>query len=192
MCDAAVLAFAILSMARAAAQEPAQLVRAPEDLRVMQEFVERVQAYAALRAELESALPALGPTPTVQQAHAHRMELARRVRLKRARAGEGDIFTHKIRGLFRGLIALSLTADEGSHLRAQLLSEEAPRIDIRVNGGYLETAGLVSVPPGVLLNLPGLPPDLEYRFAGEHLVLRDARAGLIVDFVHDAVPKPGR
>jgi len=33
-----------------------------------------------------------------------------------------------------------------------------------------------------------LPEDLEYRFVGKHLILYDAKAGLVVDFIPNAIP----
>jgi hypothetical protein len=38
------------------------------------------------------------------------------------------------------------------------------------------------------MNLPRLPPELEYRIAGHALVLRDAVANLVVDLMPDAIP----
>ena len=39
------------------------------------------------------------------------------------------------------------------------------------------------MPPSILLNLPKLPEELEYRFVGPHLILHDVNANLIVDFI---------
>jgi hypothetical protein len=44
------------------------------------------------------------------------------------------------------------------------------------------------VPPNVLQALPKLPLDIEYRFVGKHLILRDARANLIIDYMLNAIP----
>ena len=44
------------------------------------------------------------------------------------------------------------------------------------------------MPPDVLLALPTLPKDVEYRFAGKHLLLFDAKANIIVDFMLNAIP----
>jgi hypothetical protein len=40
----------------------------------------------------------------------------------------------------------------------------------------------------VLLKLPPLPKDLEYRFLGRDLILLDIHANLIVDFIPAAIP----
>ena len=35
--------------------------------------------------------------------------------------------------------------------------------------------------------LPKLPPELDYRFMGERLVLLDTHANIVVDFMEDAI-----
>ncbi|HKY21446.1 MAG TPA: hypothetical protein VJM31_09525, partial [Vicinamibacterales bacterium] len=40
---------------------------------------------------------------------------------------------------------------------------------------------LATMPPKILLMLPDLPPDMEYRFVGRHLILLDVRANMIID-----------
>jgi hypothetical protein len=47
---------------------------------------------------------------------------------------------------------------------------------------------LQSTPPTILMNLPRLPPELEYRINGRALVLRDTNANLVVDLIPDAIP----
>ena len=44
--------------------------------------------------------------------------------------------------------------------------------------------------PSMLAGLPELPPELEYRFLGQHLILIDALANLVVDVLYDALPEP--
>ena len=46
-----------------------------------------------------------------------------------------------------------------------------------------------TVPPQVLQTLPKLSEDMEYRFIGDRIVLLDAHAHLIADFIDDALPK---
>ena len=58
----------------------------------------------------------------------------------------------------------------------------------KVNGPYPDEEPLSTVPPNVLASLPELPEDIEYRFVGKHLILRDARANLIIDYIANAIP----
>jgi hypothetical protein len=52
---------------------------------------------------------------------------------------------------------------------------------------YPADAPLPTVPSKVLLNLPRLPEELEYRIIDKHLILRDTKANIIVDFVPNAI-----
>ena len=38
------------------------------------------------------------------------------------------------------------------------------------------------------MSLPPLPEDVQYRFAGKHLLLFDVKANIIVDFMLNAIP----
>ena len=44
--------------------------------------------------------------------------------------------------------------------------------------------------PSMIAALPELPPEIEYRFLGRHLMLVDVLANLIVDVLPDALPEP--
>jgi hypothetical protein len=57
----------------------------------------------------------------------------------------------------------------------------------KVNSPYPDKQPLSSVPPNVLASLPQLPKDIEYRFVGKHLILRDVRANLIIDYMPNAI-----
>jgi hypothetical protein len=60
-------------------------------------------------------------------------------------------------------------------------------VPLKVNAPYSEGAPLSTVPPNVLAALPQLPEALEYRVVGKHLILRDVKANIIVDFIPNAV-----
>ncbi len=62
---------------------------------------------------------------------------------------------------------------------------------LKVNMPYPKDEPLSTVPPDVLKTLPVLPKDLEYRFVGKHLILYDARAGLVVDYFRTPFHKRG-
>jgi hypothetical protein len=49
-----------------------------------------------------------------------------------------------------------------------------------------------AVPPLLLKQLPRLPDDVEYRFMDRDLILRDARANVIVDVLTSVLPNRGR
>jgi hypothetical protein len=58
---------------------------------------------------------------------------------------------------------------------------------IRVNGDYPAGLPLESTPPSLLLNLPKLPPEVDFRVVGHDLALRDVDANLIVDLMANAI-----
>jgi hypothetical protein len=58
---------------------------------------------------------------------------------------------------------------------------------LKVNSRYPATAPLPTVPPNLLVRLPQLPEELEYRIVNRDLILRDVNANLIVDFIPSAI-----
>jgi hypothetical protein len=60
---------------------------------------------------------------------------------------------------------------------------------LKVNAPYPDSAPLSSVPPSLLLKLPELPKELDYRFVGRNLILHEVNAGLIVDYIQNAIPE---
>jgi hypothetical protein len=54
-----------------------------------------------------------------------------------------------------------------------------------VNQIYPAEWPLQTFPAPLLQQLPKLPPDLEYRFVSDALILRDVKANLVVDFMLD-------
>src|SRR5207342_3557637 len=125
----------------------------------------------------------LKPTPTDSPAQndARRRALAQGIRAARNDAKPGDIFGTAGR-LFRGMIQQD--ARERSVRDSYAAMQEVPRdYPPRVNLDYPERAALATVPPLILKRLPPLPDGIEYRFMGRDLILRDATANLIMDFI---------
>ena len=74
------------------------------------------------------------------------------------------------------------------HKAKRVIKEDAPAaVPLKVNARYPEGAPLPTVPPNLLASLPRLPEDLEYRIIGNHLILRDVHANVIVDFIPSAI-----
>jgi hypothetical protein len=89
---------------------------------------------------------------------------------------------------FRRIIAADLMRRSASD-RAVILSE-VPVASPRVNEVYPAALPLATLPALLLGALPGLPADLEYRFMGRHLIIRDTKTNLVVDFLPDVVASP--
>jgi hypothetical protein len=180
---ACVLALATLAPtpARTADQKPVNA-----DAEKLKEFTDRVQKYVDVQKKLEADLPASGTTNDPAKIEAHRKALAESIRAARRDARPGDIFGDAA-GLFR--LIIKQDAKNRSVRDAFATMKEVPqRVAPKVNAEYPEKAPLATVPPLILNRLQQLPDGLEYRFMGRDLILRDSKANLIVDLVHEAVP----
>ncbi len=81
-----------------------------------------------------------------------------------------------------------MQGQQASRIRESLGQAEPVKLSsLRVNDAYPEGIPLQSTPPSLLLNLPPLPPEMEYRVSGRCILLRDIEANLIVDFICDAI-----
>ena len=150
------------------------------------EFNRRVQAYASMHRMLERPAAAK-PSTDPEARRAASDALAMRVTLTRLDARQGEFFTVEISALFRQLIRKGCGGSY-AELLALVGSETVEATTLpRVNERWapLTTRGAMS--PNVLCELPALPPELEYRFRGRHLVLRDVEADLVVDVLPNAV-----
>jgi len=57
----------------------------------------------------------------------------------------------------------------------------------KVNASYPDDTPLPTTPGQLLMKLPKLPEQLEYRLVGKTLIIRDVEADIIVDFVPNAI-----
>ena len=121
---------------------------------------------------------------------AYRLDtLAAKVRAARDTAKHGDIFTPTVRPAFRRLLAPPLKGKEGADAKA-VLRDDAPApgtVPFKVNAPYPDDQPRPTVPASLLLTLPTLPEPLEYRIVGQHRLLLDTEADLIVDYILNAI-----
>ena len=173
----------IIAFALPHAKSPAK----PEvnrDARVLQDFKERIDKYVELRKKADDSAPPLKKTDDAAELRAAQQALAERIGAARTPAKQGDIFTPEITARFRKLLRPELK-DTGT--KASLKDDNPGAIPFKVNGPYPSKEPLSTVPPNVLASLPPLPKDIEYRFVNKHLILRDARANLIIDYIPNAI-----
>jgi len=70
------------------------------------------------------------------------------------------------------------------------IREDSPEVFVLVvNGDYPAGASRSTMPGNVLKILPPLPSVLEYRIVDSHLILMDAGANIVVDYVLDVMCK---
>ena len=151
-------------------------------------FEQRVANYIKLRKNAERGMAHLKPTDSPAAITKHEAELAARIREVRKDAGQGEIFTAAISREFRRRIAVAMQGQEAARIMASLKHAEPVSLSLQVNQAYPHSVPLQSMPPTLLLNLPVLPKELEYRIVWPDLILRDIGANLIVDFIPGAMP----
>lgn len=157
--------------------------------KVLEDFQDRVKKYLDLRKEAERKSPKLKETKDPAQITAAQDALAANLRQLRSDAKQGDIFTPEIARHLRGLMYPVTKGREGAQTK-QVIKEDQPApasVRLKVNAAYPEDEPLPTVPPNLLMNLPRLPEELEYRVVRNHLILRDVSANLIVDFIPNAI-----
>jgi len=185
----AIIGVSIALAAGGCAQDAVKAEPSPRQKQVAAEFQKRVNDYMKLRKKQAGTAPAPSSSPDklidAQKALAAKMGVAR------ANAKQGDIFTPEIAAYFRNRIAATMKGTQGAKIRSSLRhAEPLHGIALQVNGTYPAALPLQSTPASLLLNLPPLPKELEYRIVNHDLVLHDIAANLVVDVVPNAIAAP--
>ena len=150
-------------------------------------FHKHLEAYMKVHNEAESKVPNLKRTDDPVEISGREKALAEMIMTLRAGAQEGVVFAPDVQKHFRTIIQEDFAKRSGADRRA--LAHELPKgAKVSVNTIYPTTIPLLTFPAALLQKLPDLPPELEYRMVGRHLILRDVKANLIVDVLRDAIP----
>jgi hypothetical protein len=158
------------------------------DSRLIQDFESRIADYVKQRHEAEESVHGLKPTASREKISHYERELAEHIRKARKGETQGNIFTPEISVEFRRLIALAMQGADSAHVHQSLRHAEPVKVLLRVGGSWPDNVPLQSTPPTLLMDLPSLDPVLDYRVAGNSLVLRDAKASVIIDYLPNAIP----
>lgn len=158
--------------------------------KALHEFQEEVEDYVELQRDLKKQVPDLPVEATPVQIYQHQRALQALIQTKRKNAKPGDVFEREARPVIRRLLFGVFTGPDGARLRAMTREENpGPIVKLVINGRYPDSIPLSTVPPQVLAMLPPLPPELEYRFISDQLILLDKDAHIIVDYLAGAVPR---
>jgi len=147
------------------------------------EFAVRVNTYVELRRRIESGLPDVTVTDDVSQLRRSRQSLARAIRVARPAAAQGEFFTPATSAQF--LLVLSRLMD--AKMWAVIMDDNPGGFRRDIDGTYPDGKAFATMPGRVLAELPELPDDIQFRFAGRHLILYDVRANTIIDRMPDAI-----
>jgi hypothetical protein len=156
------------------------------------DFNKRVSDYVKLREKAAAAAPVdLQQKSKPAEINTAEKTMAQKIRDARPAAKAGDIFTPATQAMFRRLLKPPLAKGPDAAKNKEIIKDDAPaarEVPFKVNAEYPKEVPLSTVPPDVLLSLPPLPEDIQYRFAGKHLLLFDAKANIIVDYMLNAMP----
>ena len=181
----------LIATGGAAAQEMPKARNVNPDAGLAADFRKRVDAYVELRVKAENASPDLERTNKPAEIGTAEQSIAQKIRQARPAAKRGDIFTPATEAMFRRLLKAPLNKTKDGADNKAIIKDDAPKpkeVPFKVNSEYPKDVALSTVPPDVLLSLPQLPEDVQYRFVGKHLILYDAKANLIIDFMLNAMP----
>ena len=158
------------------------------DAAALKKFSESVASYVTLRKKISAEIPPIKVTPHASEINAASDALARAVERARPSALQGTFFTPEIAGAFRRTLELALRNTDRAAVLA-LINEEPgalrrPTVHMRFPAGDI----LATTPAALLQALPSLPKELEYRFVGRVLILRDIDAALVLDYISPALP----
>lgn len=161
----------------------------PKDVQGFKEFSARVQEYARLHDRIEKTLPKLKNFSSSEAIADHERSLAVKIREARGNARVGDIFTPNAAEAFVDAIAAEFHGPAGRNARATIQEgEPIKNVDLEVNQVYPKTLPYTSVPPTLLLKLPKLPSEVQYRIVDHDVVLLDVKANMVVDVLREALP----
>ncbi len=187
------IAIVVAAACSSSAQEGSQIPKgshANPDAKMMADFTARVNAYNDLRKDLEKKASPLKRTDHPGDISVAEKAMADQIRIARANAKPGDIFTPATAAMFRRMLNPTVKGTAGADNK-QAIKDDAPApkdIPFKINGEYPKHEALSTVPPDVLKALPPLPENLQYRFVGKHLLLYCSRGNLIVDYMLNAIP----
>ena len=186
-----------------ATKEKAAEQNANPDALVLADFRKRVDVYMAMHKDAAKDAPPRKETNNPAEIKAAQDALGAMIRAARATAKQGDIMTPEIQNKFRRLMYPVVTspAPQGTagrevkkDIKEELKENTEERkeeggkpVVLKVNATYPNDTPLPTTPSQVLMNLPKLPEQLEYRIIGKNLIIRDVEANIIVDFVPNAI-----
>jgi hypothetical protein len=159
------------------------------DAQALATMNDRIKEYIALHQKLERTLPPVPKDATPEQIDENQRALEKLVRANRSTAKPGDIFAPMAQPVIKRLLATVFGGPDGKQLKASIMDENPVGIKLAVNARYPDAVPLSTVPPEVLQTLPKLPEELQYRFIGNRLIILDAHAHVVADFIEDALPK---
>jgi len=150
-------------------------------------FKKRLDDYLKLRSAITAKIPDVSQTHDPNKISAREKALGEAISTARTTAKPGDLF-----GDMSPIITQIIAKDWATRSAAdrKAIFKELPAgVQVTINRPYPTTLPLLTVPSNLLVNLPMLPDDLEYRIVDRHLMLRDRDANLVIDMLYNVLPR---
>jgi hypothetical protein len=151
-------------------------------------FLKRVDEYLQVHRRAQQKAPRRPTESTPEAIDTHQRALAGLIQQERAASKRGDIITPDAEKAMKAVLGRVFGGPDGKQLRSSIMDENPGPVKITVNGRYPDEVPLSTVPPQVLASLPKLPKEIEYRFVGDHLILLDVQAHIVIDYIAGALP----
>jgi hypothetical protein len=160
------------------------------DEHALQDFNVRIQNYVKIHHQAEQKFGLtthIKATRSGEEIVKRQHAMAEHISGLRKKAGEGAIFTPEIMAYFaRGLDSAYQSNAEGTAALPACIRGNAEQ-KLKPNDVYPETWDYSMMPPAMLLHIPRLPPELEYRLVNRDLIIRDLEANMVVDVMRNAI-----
>lgn len=150
-------------------------------------FRTSVDSYLGVRKKIGQEIPPLTVTPRAAEITAASDALARAVQRARPGARQGGFFTPEVAAVVQRQLEQALRGSDREAVLALITEEPVATKRPSVHMRYPEGDVLATTPAVLLAALPPLPRELEYRFIGTTLVLRDIEAALVLDYLPNAI-----
>jgi len=152
-------------------------------------FMDRIQQYVTFHNNVQKMVPPLKETTDPQKIAGREKALGEMLIKQRPDAKPGDFFIKEYQPYLIHIIKEDFAKRPLADRKA-LIVELPKNVPVRVNMVYPTTLPLATFPPNLLKAIPELPPELEYRIVGRHLILRDVKGNVIVDAMWEIFPIP--
>jgi len=161
------------------------------DTHALRIFNARVEAYVRVHHKAVATFnpPHLKPTGSIRKIQQRQRAMAHHISALRKNAREGNIFTPEVSAYFeRSLAAAYQKNSEGILANLVCISQDDQKL--RPNDVYPATWEYNPMPPTILLHLPRLPEEVEYRIVNRDLIVLDVEADMVVDILRNSIALP--
>lgn len=163
--------------------------RQDQDSAAYRHLNEEIARYLAIHTNLRNEVPGPVPNSSARELNTASDMLANAIRRARPRGRQGDFFDADATRLIIERLRAALKSPNAAAALAGIDDERPAAVRPQIYLRFPAENEMATMPPSLLRALPPLPAELEYRLVREHLVLRDVKAAMILDYIPNAVPR---